>query len=225
MQGIKKISRKILNMITILLTLFFTLGCVGTNPVKNDSDKQIAPPLLTDYFPLNMETQWLYSVARGTDITEEICTLVEITSGDDDITYWSRIQGDRWVNGFISAQGISLRTENDISFQPPLHLLHQHIQAGDEIVTNANLETEDAALPIIVTSVLNGLEDVTTPGGVYKDCIHYIVYLNKTTETGAKGFAWREEWLAKGIGVVKNLVYDYEGNLQSESVLKKIEVK
>ena len=79
---------------------------------------------------------------------------------------------------------------------------------------------ENVGVDAFINEKLPLLESVSTPQGDFKDCIHFIVYLNSTGDAGNKGFVWREQWLAGGLGVVKSIVYDYEGNLLSESVLK-----
>ena len=73
-----------------------------------------------------------------------------------------------------------------------------------------------------VQAVVESKETVNTPAGTYKDAVR--ISFVSVNESGDTRFDIKEKrWYVKGVGMVKEVLYDEKGNEVLTAVLKKLE--
>jgi len=205
-----------------VLLLFCILFIIFQNCVNYQTDEQKDAETeysLLDYYPVNLENEYIYKVTRNENIVEEKRYFETCERTNDGKTFWILISGNIKSTGFLSEKGLELSSANKITYTPPIHSFRNIIIPGDVITNHIQLIGTEFSNEVVINCTIDGLETVETPAGIFKDCIRFSFYFNTPENTEDMGILRRRGWLAKDIGMIKAHFYDPSGNLLVEEIL------
>jgi len=164
--------------------------------------------LALDYFPLVMNSWWLYENEMGEENLTEISG-TQLVKGISTLIY----QFDTGTKQYFThdAEGIKLHGmyyisdiySGNVFFNRPLIYLPKNIQVGQVYQATTTASIFIVSLSIKTKNTIVGVEDVISRDSVYRNCIKIsyeieVKYGSNTFKEGPIYF-----WLSKGIGTVK----------------------
>jgi hypothetical protein len=179
--------------------------------------------LLVDYYPVSPGDEYIYQVTRNNTTTEEKRLYTYCEQTEDGKLSWCMSSGKHISTGFLSEKGLELTSTDQVTFTPPIHSLCNYLKPGDFLTTSIELTTPQSSSNIMVNCAVDQLEVVTTPAGMFTDCIRFSMYF-QTPGAEKPGLLRRRGWLAKGIGLVKALFYTPSGEVAEEEILMSADV-
>ena len=158
-------------------------------------------------------------MTRNENIVEEKRYFETCERTEDGKTFWILISGSSKSTGFLSEKGLELSSANNITYSPPIHSFRNILKPGDVITNHIQLIGPEFSNEVVINCTIDGLENVETPAGIFKECIRFSFYFNTTENTEDMGILRRRGWFAKDIGMIKAHFYDSSGNLLVEEIL------
>ena len=178
---------------------------------------------LRDFFPVRMGDEWTYQAIQSGRTTEETRRFSKVEKRGESL-HWELASGDAISAGSLSGKGLMVERIADATFPPPALFLKAEMMPGDIATSNIRMNAPHGELNIILYSKLDGLQDVFTPAGTFKDCVQYSIYMSPSEKVEGIGNLRLRAWLARDVGPVKITNYDQTGKVSRDLLLLKANV-
>jgi hypothetical protein len=174
---------------------------------------------ISEYFPLGQGDTWTYREGDN-DLTKKTVSgtqkingvnAVKMIDEDGDYQLWTNSNGLEWYKEY-DADDIPGCGWDQHLFSPPIHASDPIVSVGSSYASNTSLASTDCTGKASTASLsyeftIEGIEDVTVPAGIFKDCLQIKAILSRNGGTHINEITI---WLAKGVGQVKSISIEKE---------------
>lgn len=188
---------------------------------------------LSEYYPLNTDDLWVYEVVAVEQGQEDVvtCENMKVLKQElpDGRTMPKLSYGDgSYLLLLVEQDGVKIyrRVDDDMAyeaFSPPLMLIPFELESDGEFQGTYAYEEYDGEGAFEQSGNFNinlkfeKLENVTVPAGDFKGCVKISGRMVKDNEGVAIEILDYSIWLAKGVGIVRELINEIEYDLDEGS--------